>query len=91
MIRFVRIVGLATILAFLFRLSAQAAIARGNENVPGYSIALAIVTALFFVRAIATEYTGKVTSTKPVPDQQKDVLWGITLGTFVALLARVLH
>jgi hypothetical protein len=56
----------------------------GNEEVGGYSIALGVVSLLFFVRAIATEYAGK-----NVHVVQRDIIWGLSLGAFLAMLTRL--
>lgn len=86
MTRTVRILGVATLLAFLFRLSQQVAEAWGHPPVEGYSVALGVVTVLFLIRASATEYAGK-----DIPLHQKDILWGISLGAFLSLLTRLLN
>ena len=84
MIRTIRILGTAILLAFLFRMSQQLTAARGEEQVPGYTVALAVVSVLFLVRAAATEFAGSSSS-----DVQKDILWGLSLGAFVSMLARL--
>ena len=84
MIRTIRILGIAALLAFLFRLSQQVSAAWGNEEVGGYSAALGVVSLLFLVRAAVTEYTEN-----KVSEPQKDILWGISLGALVSLLARL--
>lgn len=86
MIRTARILGTATLLAFLFRLSQQVSAAWGNEDVEGYTVALGVVSLLFFIRAAATEYAGKDISLV-----QKDILWGIFLGASISALTRVLR
>lgn len=86
MTRTVRILGAATLLAFLFRLSQQVAEAWGNPHVEGYSVALGVVSLLFLIRAAATEYAGKA-----IPLFQKDILWGLSLGAFLSLLTRMLN
>lgn len=50
----------------------------------GYTVALGVVALLFFVRAAATEYAGK--DVHPV---QKDIIWGLSLGCFLAMLTRL--
>jgi hypothetical protein len=52
--------------------------------VEGYAVALGVVSLLFFVRAAATEYAGK--DVHPV---QKDIIWGLSLGAFLAMLSRL--
>ncbi len=56
----------------------------GNEEVEGYSVALGVVSFLFFVRAAATEYAGK-----DVHPAQKDILWGLSLGAFLSMLSKL--
>ncbi|MFN2376910.1 MAG: hypothetical protein ABR538_10255 [Candidatus Binatia bacterium] len=86
MLRTARILGTATLIAVLFRLSQQVSAAWGNEEVEGYTVALGVVSVLFFIRAVATEYTRQ--DIHPV---QKDILWGITLGALVSMLSRLLR
>lgn len=86
MIRTIRIVGVATLLAALFRLSQDVSATYGHEDVAGYSVALGVVALLFVVRAAATEYAGK-----KVHVGQRDILWGLSLGAFVSMLGRLLQ
>lgn len=85
MIRTIRIVGTMTVLSFLFRLSQQLAAVRGDGDVPGYTYALGAVSLLFLIRAIASE-----SAASRVPVSQRDILWGLCLGSFLSMLARVL-
>jgi len=84
MIRTVRIVGTATLLSFLARLSQQLSQAWGQEDVGGYSIALAIVSGIFLVRAAASEF-----ASTDVHVIQRDILWGLSLGAFMAMVVRL--
>lgn len=84
MSRTFRISGIALTLAILFRLSRDVSRAWGNEEAPGYTVALGVVTLLFLIRAVATEY-----GRKELPDTQKDILWGLSLGTFATMLSRL--
>ena len=84
MTRTLRILGIATTIAFLFRLSRQLSESWGNEQVEGYTVAVGVVALLFFVRAAVTEYAAK-----DVPVAQKDILWGLSLGAFVSLVVRL--
>jgi len=86
MLRTIRIIGTATILASLFRLSQQISQAWGQETVGGYTVALAIVSMLFLVRAAITEFAGR-----EVHVIQRDILWGLSLGAFVSMIARVVR
>jgi hypothetical protein len=56
----------------------------GNEDVEGYSVALGVVSLLFFLRAAATEYTAK-----DVHVVQRDIIWGLSLGSFLAMLTHL--
>ena len=84
MLRAVRIVSVATLLAFVFRLSQQLSRSWGNSEVEGYTVAIGVVTLLFTIRAAATEYTRNRTTVV-----QRDILWGISLGAFLSFVARL--
>jgi len=56
----------------------------GNEEVGGYSVALGVVSLLFLVRAAASEYAGK-----NIHVVQRDILWGLSLGAFVAMVSKL--
>jgi hypothetical protein len=84
MVRPIRIIGTAAILAFLFRMSQQLTAARGEDQVPGYTVAIAVVGFLFLVRAAASEF-----ASDKVGIVQRDILWGLSLGAFVSMLARL--
>ncbi len=86
MLRTIRIVGIALALASLFQLSRQFSLARGEEQPAGYWVALAVVTVLFLVRAASTEYAGRNISVA-----QRDLLWGLSLGAFLSMLARLMN
>jgi len=89
MIRTIRIVGVAAILAGLFRWSQQLSSSRGEEQVPGYTIALAVISLLLLLRAATTEYAGR--NGQNFSEWQRDILWGLTLGAFVSMLARLIR
>ena len=84
MLRTIRIVGTAAVLAFLFRLSQQIMATRGDDPVQGYTVAMGVVAALFLIRALASEY-----ASNKVTVAQRDILWGLSLGAFVSMLARL--
>ncbi|HEY2775535.1 MAG TPA: hypothetical protein VGK20_15955 [Candidatus Binatia bacterium] len=86
MLRTIRIIAVATFLATLFRLSQTIGAAKGNESVAGYNVALGVVSLLFFVRAAASEF-----ASSNVSPAQRDILWGVSLGTFVSILASLLR
>jgi hypothetical protein len=86
MLRTIRILGIAIGLAALARLSQQAGQALGNQDVAGYAVALAIVSLLFGIRAAASEFTDS-----GISEGRRDFLWGVSLGSFIAMLARLLR
>ena len=81
--RLLRISGFAATLVYLFNLSHQANIARGNEDVPGMLWAVGVVSFLFLIRAFLSE---------AMPDGprtvQRDLLWGLTAGGIATILLR---
>lgn len=87
MLRFTRIVGFATLLAFLFRVSREVSASWGNEDVPGFTAAVGVVSLLFLVRAMISEFSPP--KDKPVPVHERDILWGITLGAVVTMITRL--
>jgi Na+/H+-translocating membrane pyrophosphatase len=84
MIRAVRIVGTATVLAALARLSQQLSEAWGQGTVEGYSVALGVVSLLFLVRALVSEF-----ASDRVSIVQRDILWGLSLGAAISMVARL--
>ncbi len=82
-LRLVRIGGICAGITYLFRLSHEAGVARGNEEVPGLLAALSVVTVLFFIRALVAELQG------PASNLQKDILWGLTAGGVLTILIRL--
>lgn len=83
-LRLLRIVALGLGLAFLFRLSHEATIARGQEPVAGMSWAIGVVSLLLLVRAIIMERTRDARD-----NLQKDLLWGLSLGGMLTVLMRL--
>jgi len=83
-LRSARIVAVGLGLAFLFRLSHQASIARGQEPVAGMSWAIGIISLLFLVRAVIMERTRDARD-----NLQKDLLWGLSLGGLLTVLLRL--
>ena len=83
LIRVLRIGTIAVGLALLFHLSRAASLVRGNEEVPGVSWALGVLTVLFGVRALVTEATQGAAA-----NLQKDLLWGLSAGGVLALLSQ---
>jgi hypothetical protein len=82
-LRILRIGGVAAGLAYLFHLSRQAGLQRGNEELPGMLWAIGVLSLLFFIRALLTETTQPDGSVV-----QRDVLWGLTAGGIVTILLR---
>ena len=56
----------------------------GNEDVGGYTVALGVVSLLFLVRAAASEFAGK-----DIPVIHRDIIWGLSLGAFLAMVTRL--
>lgn len=88
MIRFIRIFGFAMLLAFLFRMSREVSASWGNEDVPGFTAAVGVVSLLFLVRALVSEFSPP--KDRPVPVHERDILWGITLGAVVTMITRLI-
>jgi hypothetical protein len=83
-LRVLRIAGIGAVLAYLFHLSHQAGLARGNEEVPGILVAIGVLSLLFFLRALVTELVDEKRSTL-----QKDFLWGLCAGGVATILIRL--
>jgi hypothetical protein len=56
----------------------------GNEDVQGYSVALGVVSLLFFIRAASVEF-----ATTNVHEAQRDIIWGLSLGAFLSMLSKL--
>lgn len=84
--RLLRIAVIAGALAVLFVSSQAATAARAGETVPGVRWAVGVLSALFLVRAIVTEWTRG-----PEEDLQKDILWGLGVGGVAGLVGSVLN
>lgn len=82
-LRAVRIIVVAGVLVFLFNISQDVAALRGNPPVPGLEWSFAVLSLVFLFRAAVTEY-----GRGPDADLQKDVLWGLGSGGFLAILSR---
>jgi len=83
-LRLLRIGAVGLGLTFLFRLSYQAGIARGQEPVAGMSWAIGVISLLFLVRAFIMERTRDARD-----NMQKDLLWGLSLGGVLTVLMRL--
>jgi hypothetical protein len=83
-VRLVRIAVIAIALPLLFNLSQRVSTANGQEAPAGIVWALAALSLLFFLRALASEY-----SKTPQPEYQKDLQWGLAAGGVLAILSRV--
>lgn len=81
--RLLRIAAIAVLLPMAFDLSVRITAASGGEAVPGREWALAALSLLFFVRALATEY-----GRGPEANFQKDLQWGLAIGGVLTLASR---
>ena len=81
LLRAARIAFFTVVLPVLFAWSQQVSAARGHERLPGVAAALAVVSALFLVRAVVTEST-----LGPEGNFQKDLLWGLGSGGIITIL-----
>lgn len=81
--RALRIVLVAGALVFLFNLSQDLSALRGNPPVPGLEWSLGVLSLVFLFRAAVTEY-----GRGPDANLQKDFLWGLGSGGFLAILSR---
>jgi len=84
-LRVLRISAIAATLVYLFHLSHQAGIDRGNEELPGVLWAIGVLSMLFFIRAFVTEMVNEDRSAF-----QKDFLWGLCAGGVATILIRLL-
>jgi hypothetical protein len=82
-LRLSRIAGFAAALCYLFQLSRNASIARGNEDLPGMLWAIGVLSFLFLVRAILSE-----TMPNGPRTMQRDLLWGLAAGGIATILLR---
>lgn len=82
-LRLLRVAVIAVALRALFDLSQRVSAASGHERVAGIEWALGALSVLFFLRALATEY-----SHGPEANFQKDLLWGLAAGGVLAILSR---
>ena len=83
-LRLLRIAAIAAALPLLFHLSQAVAKASGQEQVAGIEWALGALALLFFLRALATEY-----SRGPEANLQKDLQWGAAIGAALTIMVRV--
>lgn len=83
-VRLVRIAVFAIALPLLVNLSQRVSTANGQEPPAGLEWALGALSLLFFLRALATEY-----SKAPLPEYQKDLQWGLAAGGVIAIVSRM--
>jgi hypothetical protein len=83
-LRLLRIAAIAVVLPAAFYLSQRITTARGNAPVEGLEYAIGALTLLFFLRALATEY-----SAGPEHNGQKDLQWGLAIGGVLTIMSRV--
>ncbi len=84
-LRIIRITVIALIIPALYMLSQAAGRIRGNEAPPGLLAAIGALTAVFFLRALASEWAAG-----PEMDRQKDLLWGVTCGGVLTIISQLL-
>ncbi len=68
---------------YIFVLSRRATLARGGEDLPGMSIALGLLSLIFFAGAIAADRIRGADARL-----QTDLLWGLGAGCVLAILWR---
>lgn len=83
-LRALRICAFAVALPWLFNLSQQVSAAGGHEPVQGMLWAIGALTLLFFIRALATEY-----SHGSEADLHKDLQWGIAAGGVLTIVSQL--
>lgn len=83
-LRLLRILAITFAFACLFAASRYATLARGGEDLPGISWALAVLGAIFTASAIVSERTRG-----PEANLQKDFLWGLAAGTLITIVTRL--
>jgi len=82
-LRILRAAVVALVVPILFAASQQATLARGGETLPGISVALAVLSAIFLVSAFMSErLRGREANL------QKDVFWGLGVGGILTILSR---
>jgi len=83
-LRFLRVAVVAAAISTLFALSRQAILARGDEEVPGMSWAIGILSLIFLASAFVSERRRG-----PEANLQKDGLWGLALGGLFTIVSRL--
>ena len=83
-VRALRIAGIALAVVVVFTISQRATLARSGETVPGTLWAVGALSVFFLVGAFATEV-----SQGPDANTRKDLLWGLGVGGFLAIAARL--
>lgn len=82
-VRLLRIAAIAAALPLAFGTSRRVGEASGNPQVPGLFWAIGVLSLLFLLRAVATEW-----SRGPEDDRTKDFLWGVAAGGWLTVLIR---
>lgn len=82
--RALRIGGIALVLSLLFQLSQAVSAAGGQERIEGVEWALGALAVVFFLRALASEYSRERTATF-----QNDLQWGVALGLVGTIVSRL--
>ena len=68
---------------YIFILSRRATVARGGQDLPGLSVALGLLSLIFYAGAIAAERVRGADARL-----QSDLLWGLGSGCVLAILWR---
>ena len=81
--RVLRILAVTAAMPVAFGISRRVGEASGNPRLPGFFVAIGVLSFLILVRAVLTEF-----SRGPEANRQKDLLWGIAAGGWLTLLLR---
>jgi hypothetical protein len=81
--RALRIAAVAAAVPLVFSVSQRVGAASGNEEVPGLFWAIGVLSFIFLLRAVATEW-----SAGPEAVRMKDLLWGLSAGGWLTVLIR---
>ena len=83
-VRLLRIAAVAIALPVAFSISQAISTSGGHEPVVGLEWAIGALSLLFFLRALATEY-----SRGPEANAQKDLQWGLAAGGVLTIVSRL--
>ena len=82
-VRLLRAGAIALGFLYIFILSRRATVARGGQDLPGLSVALGLLSLIFYAGAIAAERVRGADARL-----QSDLLWGLGSGCVLAILWR---